>query len=144
MDPVTHVTENFTWSEVACHDGTLIPAGLKPNARAVAGVLERIRARYGGPLIIISWYRTPAYNLRIGGAKHSRHLLGDGVDCRPISPRNVGRLSDLIEAMMAEGALPELGGLGTYPAWVHVDCRPKLENGHVARWMGGGIGSEVA
>ena len=35
-----------------------------------------------------------------------------------------------------------VGGVGLYPAWLHVDIRPRGEHGHIYRWTGKEFGSE--
>lgn len=143
----SHITQNFTWAEAACHDGAEVPIELQPHARRLAvNVLELVRARFGGPLTPVSWYRTPYYNQRIGGAEHSRHLQADGADVRPADMAELPRLRAVIETMIHQGELPALGGFGVYPGWLHLDARPRpVDNpGHIARWWGKGVGSEVA
>lgn len=49
-------------------------------AEHVFGYLQGIRDGLGGPLKINSGYRSPGYNKKIGGAKLSRHMYGDGAD----------------------------------------------------------------
>jgi uncharacterized protein YcbK (DUF882 family) len=139
---IGYITPHFSWAESACHDGTPIPTGLQPNARRLAEMAERIRTRFGHAIIPVSWYRTPAWNLRVGGAVGSRHMAGDALDGRPSDISNLLALLHCVEGMLRAGELPELGGLGTYPGWVHIDCRPKPASGHVARWSGSGVGSE--
>lgn len=141
----THVTEHFSWAEAACHDGTPVPPELRPWARALAlTVLEPVRARFGKPIVAVSWYRTPSYNQRVGGAQQSRHLQADAADIRPVALSDLPLLRACIEDMLRAGALPDLGGLGVYAGWVHVDIRQRAPDGHVARWRGAlGIGSEV-
>lgn len=140
---VSRITEHFTWAEAECHDGTEVPLELQPNARRLAGTLEKIRAKHGGPLHIVSWYRTPWHNSRIGGASQSRHMTADGADVRPTDMDDLPRLRAEIEGMLRDGELPEVGGFGVYRGWVHVDTRPKPADGHVARWHGRGVGSET-
>jgi hypothetical protein len=137
-----HITPHFAWAEAACHDGTPVPPELMPNARRLALMSERIRARWASSIIPISWYRTPAWNLRVGGALRSRHMEADAMDARPADLADLPALVRCIEGMLAGGELPELGGLGVYPAWVHLDTRPRPASAHVARWKGAGVGSE--
>lgn len=76
-------------------------------------VLERVRARAGRPLPILSGYRCPAHNRSIGGAPKSQHLLGRAADLE------VGMVS--VEAAIGAGAR----GIGTRRGWVvHLDVRP--------------------
>lgn len=140
---VLYITPHFSWAEAECHDGTEVPLELQPNARRLAMTLEKIRERWGGPLVVISWYRTPEYNHRIHGAPKSRHVQADGADIAPVSRLEVGNLRSLVEEMLRDGELPDLGGFGVYRGWIHVDTRPKPASGHVARWAGKGVGSEA-
>lgn len=137
------LSEHFALSEAACHDGAPVPPELQRNAIHLATtVLEPLRARYGGALIPISWFRTDWYNRSIGGAKASQHLTASAADIRPADIAGLPRLRLCLEAMLAAGQLTELGGWGWYPdRWVHVDIRPRV-NGHVAHWIGQGVGSE--
>lgn len=83
------------------------------------GVLEHLRGLVGRPLTIVSGYRTPETNARVGGAPQSRHLFGDAADI----PSGYCTL----EQAEASGAI----GIGTKDGWVlHVDVRP----GGPARW----------
>lgn len=139
-----HITSHFTWAEAACHDGTAVPAELRPNAVALATMLERLRARLGGALVPVSWYRSPAYNARVRGAMASQHMAGGAADIRPANLADLHGLILCIETMLRDGSLPELGGWGVYPAWVHVDIRTRPAGGHIAFWRGAGVGSEAA
>jgi hypothetical protein len=138
------ITPHFSWVEARCHDGTPVPMELQGNAWRVALMAERIRAQFSGAVIPVSWYRTPEYNARIGGAPHSRHCQADAIDGRPAHLAALPGLVRCIEDMLRDLALPELGGLGVYPGWVHIDCRPRPADGHVARWQGAGVGAELA
>lgn len=140
---VARITPNFTWAEAECHDGAEVPLELQPNVRRVANLLEKIRARHGGPLIAVSWYRTPWYNKQIGGAPASRHMVGDAVDFRPTDLDDLPRLRAQVEDMIRDGEVTELGGLGVYRSWLHVDTRPRKADGSIARWFGKGVGSET-
>jgi zinc D-Ala-D-Ala carboxypeptidase len=42
--------------------------------------LQRLRDLLGKPLFLTSAYRSKAHNTRVGGAKHSKHLLGEAFD----------------------------------------------------------------
>lgn len=146
------ITPHFPWLEAQCHDGGEIPDGVKPDIRRVAMVMERIREEWAktradgqsAALIPNSWYRSPSYNKAIGGAAKSRHMLGDAVDFHPVSRLDIPRLIVLIENMLEDGKLPEVGGFGKYVGWVHIDLRPRKPNGSIARWLGKGVGSETA
>ncbi|MGG7567913.1 YcbK family protein [Rhodovulum sp. DZ06] len=85
--------------------------------------LQRLRDRLGVPLVVLSAYRDPAHNRRVGGAKRSQHLEGKAFDIRVdnIDPER------LIDLAREEG----FTAFGTYPAqgFVHIDDRARP-----ARW----------
>jgi uncharacterized protein YcbK (DUF882 family) len=144
----TYVTTHFSWAEFACHCGTEVPTELQPNVRRLCDqVLEPLRERWKGPLIVISGYRTPHYNAMLrhaghGAAEKSRHVWGEAADIRPVQMDALARLMSAIEEMLKANQLSTLGGLGVYPGWIHVDVRPRGPNNHIARWVGAGVASE--
>jgi uncharacterized protein YcbK (DUF882 family) len=126
------------------HCGADVPAEHRDRAIHLAvDVLEPIRARWQGPIMVVSWYRSPWHNKQVGGAPQSRHLLADGADIAPVNRARTAELFALIEQMILVDELPDLGGYGKYRAWVHVDCRPRRANGAITRWHGRGFGSEM-
>jgi len=102
--------------EVACK-GT---GKFKVDSRLLDG-FDSLRSRYNKPLLILSCFRSPYHNAKVGGAVQSRHLVGDACD---ISIVNEDRL-------LLERIALELGftGLGYYRTFLHIDLRPKK-----ARW----------
>lgn len=113
----------------------------------LAGMCDAIRAAWGGPLTVISGYRSAAYNqyLTDSGhnvAKNSQHIQGRAADLRPAHVpsetlyQTTKRLHALVLDLYGGGKLPLLGGLGVYEAgWVHVDTRAH-DPGVLARWTG--------
>lgn len=80
--------------------------------RRLVDVLERIRALRGRPLSIVSGYRSPTYNRRVGGAPHSEHIYGRAAD--------IPAGFCTVEEAVACGAR----GVGYCGRWaVHVDVR---------------------
>lgn len=47
--------------------------------------LDKIREKWGGPIICTSGYRSPALNKAVGGSKTSAHLTGMAADIHPKS-----------------------------------------------------------
>ena len=139
----------FAVAEMACHDGTPYPEEEADRLVILFSQLDLLRDRWGGPLRVVSGFRSDVYNARIGGARLSRHVAGDAVDLQPIVKpaamvAAVKRLHELAETMVIGGALKHVGGLGYYAGkWIHLDCRPKPPSGHVALWTGAGLGSEA-
>lgn len=50
------------------------------NMQNLLHILDDLREEYGKPIIINSFYRDSAHNLRVGGVKTSKHLCGAAVD----------------------------------------------------------------
>lgn len=125
------LTKNFNIKEWRCHDGTDVPYNLVDNVRQCAENLQSLRDAIGKPVYILSGYRNPTYNQRIGGAKKSYHMTGLAADVRVkgVPPSEVAAVIELL----IEGGKMEQGGLGVYDedGFTHYDCR-----GTRARWKG--------
>lgn len=123
------LTEHFDSDEFACHDGTPVPGGSLGNLIRLCEELEVLRAELGVPILIVSGYRTPTYNAKVGGAAKSEHCLASAADiaAHPFKPLEV---RNKIESLIKAGKMQQ-GGLGIYAGWVHYDVR-----GHKARWDG--------
>jgi uncharacterized protein YcbK (DUF882 family) len=111
------LSPNFSRREFRCKDGSEHP--INP---VLLGMLEAIRAKFEAPITIISGYRSPAHNAKVGGAKNSKHVTGEAADIRVegIPPAHVHYWASRYFSS---------GGIGLYKTWVHVDCRPTR-----ARW----------
>lgn len=134
------LSTHFSRDEFDCHDGQQVPDIYLNNLQnLVDWVLQPLRDRCG-PLAVISGYRSPEYNKRVGGAGASNHMTAMAADVRPMS-MGVADLHSLVLQLRARGDLAGLGGLGLYPTWIHLDIL-QARDGHLRRWTGGGIGSE--
>jgi hypothetical protein len=127
LDQHGYLTPHFPIREAACKDGTPVTGGLRKRARDHAFNLERLRHELGDvPIPVLSWYRTQAYNKRIGGASRSLHMQAVATDHPRQWVNRLGRrrVLDTASRVFARG------GMGIYP-WgaIHVDTR-----GHYARW----------
>lgn len=141
----------FHVAEFDCHDGAPYPeAWTGDRLQQLVEVLDMIRGAWGGPLRVVSGYRSPAWNKKVGGAAKSMHMEGIAADIAPMVAPGVmhAAVIDLharILRLYGEGLIPYLGGVGYYPKkWVHCDVRPRGTGGHLARWDGNGVGSEIA
>lgn len=135
MGPSPHLS----WAELACKDGTPYPLGWRSTRGVALGhVFEMIRAEMGNqPLIVLSGYRTPAHNKRIGGATASQHMEGRAIDLKPpqgITPHQFyRRVRGLVEGS-------DIRGLGIYPTFLHVDIRP---SDRLVVWAGTRVWAEM-
>ena len=116
------MTKNFSVFEFRSKDGTDVPAELMPNLLELAKNLQVIRDHIGEPLQILSGYRSPAHNRRVGGKKNSYHLKAMAADltCKSLTPK---KLHSLLLALIKQGKVKN-GGLGLYPGFVHFDIGP--------------------
>jgi uncharacterized protein YcbK (DUF882 family) len=127
------ITPHFSSGEFDCRDGTPYPVRwLESRLHSLCVMLEIIREEFGGrPLSINSGYRTAEYNRSIGGARASQHVEGRAADIR-IKGVSPGQVHDAVLRLYNEGKL-NIGGLGAYPTFTHVDVRPA---DRLARWGG--------
>lgn len=136
--PDLRVTSNFKLSEFAQQARHGLPAEDYPKSWILVRLvdlcecLEVIRAELGSPLRIVSGYRSPAYNAKIGGARKSQHMEGRAADIQAAGHK-ANHVHDAILGLISAGKLPKVGGLGRYPGFTHVDCRI---SGKLVRWRG--------
>jgi len=121
---VSGPSPHLSWAELACKDGTPYPVPLrKTHARLLAVEFEGLRAALGVPLRVVSAYRTPAHNRRVGGARHSQHVQGRALDLQPTQGLTVKQLY-AVALVQAEDPTSRIRGLGRYRTFVHIDIRP--------------------
>ena len=126
------ITKNFDSNEFKCKDGTAVPEDLMDNLHLLCENLQVLRDHVGKPIRIISGYRSPKYNRRIGGARRSQHMTAKAADIkiRGMSPAEV---KAAIVSLIKEGKVAS-GGVGLYKTFTHYDVR-----GRNARWYGRGM-----
>jgi len=115
------LTTNFQLSEFSCKDGTRVPDDLLPNVMELAKNLQVIRDEIGEGLSILSGYRTPSWNKKVGGASNSQHMQAKAADLttKSLTPK---KLHAVILRLIKEGKIKN-GGVGLYPGFVHYDVR---------------------
>ena len=128
-------SRHLMWAELACHDGTPYPeAWQTTRAMLLARAFEAIRAEWSLPIAVLSAYRTPTYNAKIGGAKNSQHVQGRALDLAP--PEGVS-VYDFWTRIVEIAQKAGIGGVGYAPpsegGYVHVDIRP-MPDGRLAQW----------
>lgn len=76
--------EEFTFSETAVEQGMENIPGVaeQDNLRKLAVcLLQPLRDRLGGPIAILSGYRSKDLNVLVGGVPNSQHCRGEAADC---------------------------------------------------------------
>ena len=116
-----NISFNFKVKEFACNDGSDV-IFICPR---LVEILQKIRTHFGRAVTINSAYRTPTYNKKVGGATYSQHQYGTAADIvvKGVKPKDV--------AAYVETLMPNKGGIGIYPNFVHVDVRETK-----SRWNG--------
>lgn len=112
-----NLSHSFSAHEFRCKDGSEHP--VDPE---LIRMLEAIREHFGSPVTIVSGYRSPSWNIKVGGASRSYHLQGKAADIKVsgVHPEDV--------YAWADHRFPQ-SGIGLYRSWVHIDSR-----GYRARW----------
>jgi len=126
------LTENFSLSEFKCRDGSNVPDELMENVELLCENLQVLRDHLGKPIRVISGYRSPKYNRKIGGARRSQHMLAKAADIK-ISGMTPAEVKAEIVALIKAGKMKS-GGVGLYRTFTHYDVR-----GRNARWYGKGV-----
>lgn len=126
-------SKHLSWEELACHDAHHTPypidyreVPLKRLCAAFEGLREAVSQDVGRdvPLGVLSAYRTPEYNARIGGESESWHVKGRALDLSCGNALTVLQFALLaVQFAKADGIIR---GVGFYPdnGFVHIDVRP--------------------
>jgi uncharacterized protein YcbK (DUF882 family) len=116
------LTKNFSLGEFACKDGTPVPPEYIPNVKKLAENLQVIRDNINRPIQILSGYRSPAWNKKVGGKTKSYHMkaMAGDLAVKDMTPK---QLHKVIMKLIDEGKIKN-GGVGLYPGFVHYDVGP--------------------
>ena len=113
----------FDTKEFESRDGAKSPYGETVVKPELVHLLNRIREKWGRPIIVNSAYRSPEHNKAVGGVANSFHVQGLAADIRSENLEDLDELQDLCLELVSDG------GVGLYDTFVHVDAR-----GRKARW----------
>jgi uncharacterized protein YcbK (DUF882 family) len=122
------LTKNFNRSEYECKCG----CGLDRVHPALSSLVQKIRDIVDEPVMINSGCRCQKHNANVGGVPDSRHVKCMAADIRA-NTISAATLHDTILAAHNAGLLPELGGIGGYDTFVHVDVDYGPE-GRLRKW----------
>lgn len=103
----------FKVKEFACKDGS--PVVFIDDH--LVNILNIVRNEIQKPIIITSGYRTPEWNKKCNGAKHSYHMRGMAADIR-VNGMSARELANKLNAIV-----PDECGIIVYNGWVHFDVR---------------------
>lgn len=129
----TQPSPHLSWHELACNDGTVYPTKWrKTRLIHLVDVFEDFRLTLGNlPLRIGSAYRTPTWNRKCGGTRHSQHCQGRALDI--LKPKHLSGKEFRRQAKEFAKNDPRVGGLGWYRWGIHIDIRPRRKN-RLAFW----------
>jgi hypothetical protein len=99
---------------------TLPPRSLWKNIIPALRAADNARYLLGGPIRILSAYRSPAYNTAIGGASKSLHMTFHALDLAPLS-HSPTALRKILRDLRKKQIFT--GGIGTYATFIHIDNR---------------------
>lgn len=115
----------------------LLPKGVTDTSKlkpALLRLIDEVREILGVPCTINNYHkggtrqwcglRTPECTV---GAPLSQHRLGNAADLHPVGLSAEDARAKIKEAVAA-GKLKDLGGVELDVSWVHVDCRPRVNN----------------
>ena len=125
------LSQHFARHELICRCG----CGLYIHRPQLIDLAEKVRCLIlQSPMYVNSGTRCVSHNARVGGSPTSKHLQGLAMDfyCKTLSPTAI---YNAIIAYYIQGRLPELGGMGLYKTFVHIDAF-HAEDGHLRLWRG--------
>lgn len=113
------ISKYFTMGEVTQFDKDriIIEPVHRQNAIKLAKELDKIREDWGKPIGVTSWYRPPAVNRRVGGARYSTHLTGSAADIYPIGG-DIWAFQKWLDSRWNKAL-----GYGAKKGFVHIDMR---------------------
>lgn len=108
-------------------DNSEPPRELWGNIVPTIRIVDQLREHFGKPIVLLSSYRSPAYNAAIdGAATKSYHMRFQALDIA-VSGKTPRQVFNVLQDWRDDGRFK--GGLGLYNTFVHVDCR-----GYNATW----------
>lgn len=133
------ITPHFSRSEFDLSEAKAARRGCEPaeypaewietRLQPLCKALERLRAELGGARItVISGYRPLPYNRALGSKDDSQHVQGRAADIQ-VEGHSPEAVHAAALKLYERGEL-EIGGLGIYDSFVHLDVR----GGALHRW----------
>lgn len=98
-------------------------------------LIERVREILDVPMYVHSACRCRRHNAAVGGSPNSKHMYGMALDFDCGNRLSPVAIYNILLAKYIHGELSELGGMGLYKTFVHIDCY-HAEDGHLRLWRG--------
>lgn len=127
------ITLHFKRRELQCHCG----CGLCNPTEEFKQLIEHVRQILGVPMYCEkhSGCRCRKHNAAVGGSPNSKHMSGQALDFDCGNRLSPVAIYNILLAKYIHGELSELGGMGLYKSFVHIDCY-HAEDGHLRLWRG--------
>lgn len=125
------ITLHFKRRELQCKCGC---GFCEPTAEFLE-LIEHVREILDVPMYVHSAQRCRRHNAAIGGSPNSKHMTGQALDFDCGNRLSPVAIYNILLAKYIHGELPELGGMGLYKSFVHIDCY-HAEDGHLRLWRG--------
>lgn len=102
---------------------------LKTMKITAENIFEPVRKKFGVPLRIISFYRSPALNKAVGGSRSSQHMIGEAIDVQATGGVTNAELFHYLRTNKIDydQIIAEFPVKGE-PAWVHISYTKKRHN----------------
>jgi hypothetical protein len=92
-----------------------------PNIIGALRLADDLRERWGSAVKVVSGYRSPEYNAKVGGSKKSMHMEFRALDLQPANGK-IEAFQKLTEEVIAEHRKRGTNvGFGLYDSFIHVD-----------------------
>lgn len=123
------ITKNFTYDELI-YSATASRLGIDNSpskdekeklVKLAKEILQPIRDKWDGPIVVTSGYRSEALNKAVGGVKTSQHRLGEAADIKVGSKAQNKALFNLIQKMINIGDIKVSQLIDEFGySWIHV------------------------
>lgn len=125
------ITPHFKRRELQCKCG----CGLCEPTVEFLELIEHVREILDVPMYVHSACRCRRHNAIVGGSPNSKHMSGQALDFDCGNRLSPVAIYNILLAKYIHGELSELGGMGLYKTFVHIDCY-HAEDGHLRLWRG--------
>jgi hypothetical protein len=134
---MNNISEHITYAEATVSDtGSRLGIVNAPTPEIITTMqmtaerlFEPLRAHFGVPIRVLSFYRCPALNKAVGGARNSQHMYGEAIDIQGTEHVSNSMIFHylLTRPLVYDQIIHEFGS-ETNPDWVHISFTAKRTN----------------